>query len=462
MKEKGNALFEPRKLIVSALLGLLCFAGSFFPLSFSFPPFAISISWFDFLPLLAGLAFGGRYGLIACTLGLGALYPFALWPGNGWACLVTALLLTCWTTANGYFRGLRGRKPAWWNHQHLVYPISVLVYNGGILALFPIAMRLNPPFWYPRAELSMSPQFLYSVVIKGLIVFYILALFVDYILKLPVLRKLLGLDVKKESFFNGRIALGVSLGSMLVWYLFIVFNRILLERSYMQGFFRIDDQREVTSLLTFLSAGIVFGSVLVSYQESRQRALDSLTDNQERLQRSEQKYRGIFENVQDVYFETTLEGTILEASPSIQLISRGQYSRGDLIGKSMHEFYADPRDREGIIEALRERGGVSDREVQFRNRDGSLLQCSISAKLIFDDQGRSRQIIGSMRDISERKRADDSIRRALAEKETLLHELFHRANNNMQVISALLAFQADKGTRLSSGPSPRSKIGSSP
>ena len=67
-------------------------------------------------------------------------------------------------------------------------------------------------------------------------------------------------------------------------------------------------------------------------------SLGILTDITERkraekeLQEKEEKYRSIFENVQDVYYETSFDGTILEVSPSIELISKGQYCRGDLMG----------------------------------------------------------------------------------------------------------------------------------
>lgn len=44
----------------------------------------------------------------------------------------------------------------------------------------------------------------------------------------------------------------------------------------------------------------------------------------------------------------------------------------------------------------------------------------------------------------ERLRAEELIRTALAEKEVLLRELYHRTKNNMQVISALLNLESDK------------------
>jgi PAS domain S-box-containing protein len=128
------------------------------------------------------------------------------------------------------------------------------------------------------------------------------------------------------------------------------------------------------------------------------------------LKKSEEKYRSIFENVQDVYYETSFEGTILEVSPSIEFISKEQYRRADLIGRSMYDFYSDIKDRDALIAAIQKTGSVTDFEVRLKNRDGSLIPCSISSKFIFDAQGKPEKIIGSMHDISERKQAEEALR----------------------------------------------------
>ncbi|MGB2870129.1 MAG: PAS domain S-box protein, partial [Bacteroidota bacterium] len=126
------------------------------------------------------------------------------------------------------------------------------------------------------------------------------------------------------------------------------------------------------------------------------------------LRKSEEKYRGIFENVQDVYYESSVDGTILEVSPSIEILTKGQYRRDDLMGKSMYDFYSDPGDRQALLLALQERGSLSDFEILLKNRDGSQVPCSISAKIRMDEQGRPHKIIGSLRDITDRKKAEES------------------------------------------------------
>ena len=127
------------------------------------------------------------------------------------------------------------------------------------------------------------------------------------------------------------------------------------------------------------------------------------------LKASEEKYRNIFENIQDVYYEAAIEGTILEVSPSINSFTKGLYTRKELIGKSVYEFYANACERESFLSALRENEEILDYEIPLKNKDGSIIPCLVSSKLVFDASGYPK-IVGSMHDITKRRKIEESLR----------------------------------------------------
>lgn len=141
------------------------------------------------------------------------------------------------------------------------------------------------------------------------------------------------------------------------------------------------------------------------------------------IRESELKYRNIFENVQDIYYETTYDGIVIDISPSIETFSKGQYSRADLIGKSMFNFYSDPVERELLLSGLKEKGSITDFEVMLKNRDGSVIHSSVSSKVNYDQSGNPVKIIGSVRDITERKKAEETITQERRMLRTLIDNL---------------------------------------
>jgi PAS domain S-box-containing protein len=389
---------EPRKFCISIMLGLACFVGSFFTLNFSFPPFFISINWFDFLPLLASMAFGGRYGFIASTLGLGVLYPFILWPNNGWANLVTSILFICLHTVIGYLRGLRNRRSAFWNHPMLVWPLSVFLFCLSMRVTFPMVLALNPPFWNPQAELSMPTPILDAIVIKSFVFLFVVVVFVDYLLKLPLLRKILGLAIRKESSQNGRIAWVAFLGSAAVWLMFNLLNCTLLEHSFPHGLFQVNDPHELIALIGALSSGIFAGSIFVEFAESRLRAEDSLHASQGRLKRATSAGNiGIWD--WDIVANELLWD---ESMYSLYGIHAEDFTGAyEAWSRTLH-----PDDRsfaEGEIQAAIQ--GVREYTCEFRvvRPDGTTRVIKAAAQTLRDEDGRAVRMIGTNVDITQQK-----------------------------------------------------------
>lgn len=125
------------------------------------------------------------------------------------------------------------------------------------------------------------------------------------------------------------------------------------------------------------------------------------------LKQSEKKYRSIFENVQDVFYQADQTGLVTEISPSI--LQYSGYTREAIIGQPVSNFYYYPNDRERIINCLKHEGTVIDFEVRLMTIDKELRYVSVNARLIFED-GRIVGTEGSMRDVTARKFQENALK----------------------------------------------------
>ena len=172
---------------------------------------------------------------------------------------------------------------------------------------------------------------------------------------------------------------------------------------------------------------------------------------EEALRESEEKYRTIFENIQDVYYETSLDGTILEISPSIE--SASQYSRKELVGKSLYDIYTNPEERDELLKLFLDKGTVRDFEITLTDKDGSQRLCSISALLIRDEQDNPIKLAGTIRDIAERKRLEAQLLKSQKMESigNLAGGIAHDFNN---ILSSIIGFtelsldEVEKGTHI--------------
>jgi len=132
-------------------------------------------------------------------------------------------------------------------------------------------------------------------------------------------------------------------------------------------------------------------------------------ETEEALQRSEEKYRKVFENIQDVFYHIDVHGIVTEVSPSIEQYLG--YTREEVIGRPVVQLYYNPADRQRLLKDLEERGKVMDYEIRMRTKDGRLVIPSVNAHVLYDDEGRWVGTEGALRDVSERKRVEMELRK---------------------------------------------------
>jgi PAS domain S-box-containing protein len=122
------------------------------------------------------------------------------------------------------------------------------------------------------------------------------------------------------------------------------------------------------------------------------------------LAQSEVRYRSIFESLTDVYFESGIDGTILEMSPSVKTLLG--FAPIELIGTSVTALYRDSSTRQALLSALEVHGDVTDYEVTLVRRDGSDVSVALNARLTYDEHRTPIRLHGIIHDITERKRAE--------------------------------------------------------
>ncbi|HEY9639231.1 MAG TPA: PAS domain S-box protein, partial [Coleofasciculaceae cyanobacterium] len=124
---------------------------------------------------------------------------------------------------------------------------------------------------------------------------------------------------------------------------------------------------------------------------------------EEALQRSETKFRNIFENSQvGIYRTRTCDGLILDANQRFADLF-GFDSPEEVIGlEHTIGYWVNPSDRQQAIELLKRHGEVRNYEAQMRKRDGTVFWGLFSSYLNAGDD----YIEGVIADISDRKCAE--------------------------------------------------------
>jgi PAS domain S-box-containing protein len=154
-------------------------------------------------------------------------------------------------------------------------------------------------------------------------------------------------------------------------------------------------------------AAEVFRRSLVDADTAREAAIRALAE--QRL--AEESYRKLFEGSVDGIYVTTPGGEILNANPALARImdygSPEELIRG--INDISQGVYVDPQARVRYQELMQRDSMVREFEYQVRRRAGAVLWLSDSATAVRDESGAIVRYEGTVRDITDQRRAEEAI-----------------------------------------------------
>jgi PAS domain S-box-containing protein len=127
--------------------------------------------------------------------------------------------------------------------------------------------------------------------------------------------------------------------------------------------------------------------------------------------RAEEKYRTLVSSVQEGVFISTPQGRFLDFNEAMMRMT-GYETREELLGADIPgTMYANPGDRERLKRLLQEHGAVADFEFEMKRKDGEIRTVLESSIAVKDPVGNVTAYQGFLLDITERKQAEQEIRR---------------------------------------------------
>jgi PAS domain S-box-containing protein len=126
---------------------------------------------------------------------------------------------------------------------------------------------------------------------------------------------------------------------------------------------------------------------------------------------AEEKYRLLFEQVQEGVFVATPEGKLLDCNEAFVRML-GYENREELMALNLaQELYVSPEQRQTFKNEIELHNSVRNFEVTLRRKDGALLAAAETSFATRDAGGKVSRYQGFLLDVSEKKRAEEDMRR---------------------------------------------------
>ncbi len=147
---------------------------------------------------------------------------------------------------------------------------------------------------------------------------------------------------------------------------------------------------------------------LVKTNEELKQEIAERRQAEEALRDSEERYRNLSGQSRETIYITSREGKFAYVNQSF--LDLFGYTSEEIIDLKAQDAYVNPNDRLRFQQEIEQKGSIRDFEVKLQKKDGTGMDCLITATVRRASDGSILGYQGIIRDITEHKRADEEIK----------------------------------------------------
>ena len=163
------------------------------------------------------------------------------------------------------------------------------------------------------------------------------------------------------------------------------------------------------TLVILAVSGLILLLWIASLRRRVNKKTAQLDKTIEELEKSEEKYRSIFENAVEGIFQSSPEGRYRSVNPALARTIYGYDSPEEMIHTVTDidkQIFASPEEREAFKRQLEANNRIENFEYRAQRKDGRIIWASTNARCVRNHEGRVLYYEGNVVDITERKKAD--------------------------------------------------------
>src|SRR4051812_11396069 len=209
-----------------------------------------------------------------------------------------------------------------------------------------------------------------------------------------------------------------------------------IEDIYELTYIRQDGSRfpAIVSVTALRDAqGGIIGYLLIGTDNTARKQVEAERMLLDQRVRDQQFYtRSLIESNIDALITTDPRGIITDVNKQMEALTG--CTRDELIGAPFKDYFTNPERAEAGIKLVLAGGKVTDYELTARARDGKETVVSYNATTFHDRDRKLQGVFAAARDVTERKRYEQSLQQANRAKSVFLANMSHEIRTPMNAI----------------------------